>query len=158
MYGYQKETIRRWRREKRENLLKDLSIIGGCCCNYAVFYTKIPDCIGCTLEQECLCCSLILCCDIFRPTDASEEFSCVVCCKKDNVETSHVESGCLCCTVIFPKSLEVCCKSEAHCCCCIHSCSLPPTQDTPCIISAYFLTCYPSCGCCKKFSTVTNKP
>lgn len=155
LHDFEREAFRVARREKKENLLKDLSIIGGCCCNYAVFYTKIPDCIGCTAEQECLCCSIKLCCDICVPT--SEDISFIFCCQQDQIETTRIQSGCLCCSAVFLKSPTACCKSDTHCCCCIHSCSLPPA-DTPCIISAYFLTCYPSCGCCKKFSTVNNKP
>ena len=123
----------------------DLSIIAGCCCNYALCYLTMPDCIGCASEQECLCCGQKHCFKLGA--------NCYWC-KGD--EASCCQLGCGFCA-IFLKTPATCCKSEAQCCCCLQSCSVPPTQDMPCIVAAYFLTCYPSCGCCKKFSTVVDK-
>jgi len=123
----------------------DLSVFAGCCCAYSLLYLTMPDCLGCAYDRECLCIGEKGCLKPGAP---------LYWCSGD--EKTICQLGCGICA-IFLKSPSTCCKSDGQCCCCVGKCSMPPEADVPCIISYYFLTCYPKCGCCVKFSEVSQK-
>ena len=123
----------------------DLTIASGCLCCYSLCYWTLPDCIGCAYERECICIGEKGCCKA-----GAVPYWCV------GDENTCCQLGCGICA-IFLKSPTTCCKQEAQCCCCIQNCSFPNEESMPCILSAYFLTCYPTCGCCVKYDAVSPK-
>lgn len=128
--------------KRMESIQKDdLCVVSGCCCCYSLCYLDMPGCLGCAGEGECLCIGDKFCC---KP-GASPYW----CSAPDTI--CQIGCGCLAC---FLKAPTVCCKRQGQCCCCVGNQSFPCDADMPVLISAYFLTCYPKCGCCVKYSDV----
>ena len=82
-----------------------------------------------------------------------------------------------CCTC-SAKSIDLCCKSQQHCLCCVEACALPTDDEgapsslrmrvcvtadgtlpprspaVPCTCATCGLACFPKFGCCLKYSEI----
>lgn len=101
----------------------------GECCLFASCYTKMPECLGCHTESECLCLEMkgIGC----KPQSGQPKLCCICC------EGSY--------NIIPPTT---CIKGTSQVCCADTRCALPCDEDVPCIFNVCFITC------CYKFKCV----
>lgn len=115
-------------------------VINAVCCEHL---TLDPDnCVsGCRGTSECLCIVGDTCCAV---GDACYPFGVVT------QPTDICRLGCGCCTLGLRSPRF--CQARASQMCCLNSvCSFPYHNDyvPTCVCARCFLTCAPTCGCCK---------
>lgn len=112
--------------------VEDLIPCSGCCCYIHGCYTVFPDCLGCSGKCSCICCkSAFSNCKVAKEDDDW----CVV---------GQMRTVC--------GNPDVCCMNRGQFFCNDVRCSIPPSDDIPCMCGYCFLTiCYKSefvCTCC----------
>ncbi len=117
----------------------NLIVFSGCCCCFNALFCTTPDCIGCSGKSECLCLIEEFCC-----RSGADMLWCTA------PEGACCQLGCGCCAIAC-KSPTTCCKSKQQCCCLVGQGAFPCDAEIPCVVAAWFLSCYPKCGCCIKF-------
>merc|ERR1711939_269605 len=121
----------------------NLNFCSACfCCNVGL-YSEMPACIGCSMEQQFLCCMQRACC---KPgTD-------MICCTAPEGEVCQLGLGCFGCGIKNCMQPECsCCMAQSQMCCIVESCAFPTTAEVPCMFGMLGLSCYPQVGCCMKF-------
>ncbi len=114
----------------------------GLCCMFSALYLKWPQCIGFTLDQECLCIKGT--CFGLKVVDDAERHDCC-----DILNARFIMK--------YPETL---CKYTTQCFCCTSRGALPCDNSVPCLINAYGINCCfknkCACGCCKTIEELTN--
>ena len=89
------------------------------CCIIYSFYC-MPDCFGCSGTIDVCCLGL----ELYACKAAKEPDSCCLCCK----------------TEVNCNPITTCCDVREQLCCLDIRCSLPPSEQVPCLLTLCFLT------------------
>merc|ERR1712216_665960 len=127
------------KRSKMTDALNEMDLIlcEGCLCFNTGLYVKVPDCIGVSTKEICLCCTHQCCCK-----GGVDPLLCTA------PEGHFCQLGCGICSYGCHKP-ETCCMSQAHWCCTVTSGAIPCTDEVPMTFALCGLACYPGFGCCK---------
>ena len=122
----------------------DLILYGATCCCFSALFTKMPDLVGCSAQEECLCIEYEACCragaNKYGPG-----------CETGNGYICKCQL--ICCQYAL-KVPKICCKGAGQCCCFVSKAAFPPDEDVPMMCAVCFIACCPTFGVCKKVSEV----
>jgi hypothetical protein len=110
------------------------------CCGLGCFnmtiFTNCQHSRGISISNECCCCLHECCYNERDPMSCFDK-------KYDHI----ARIGCCCdaCTIKYP---NVFCKQTCHTCCLVSVVSIPTYEDSPCLLSCCFCTCYPKWAHC----------
>lgn len=118
-------------RDGTEVLLKDLRVIGACCCGIQSLYCNCPENLGCKGKCEVCCysCEETACKGLDPGTNAQK--ICCVCWKGS-------------CVLIQPRT---CISMQEQICCCDCRAALPCTDEVPCIVNILGINLCADFGC-----------
>lgn len=113
---------------------------GGCYLCTNTLYTDMPDCIGCSAKEKCLCIT-----EEFCLKAGAENYG--VGLKTDDDESDICLLKLFCCTMGLTSNIaEPLCRQDAQQCCFIGQAAFPPDPKIPALIGTCLLVCWSKAG------------